>query len=94
MPISTVVKDLSASLGALNLSANDGNVRSKRKRNTDQICRSCSVGFDTPRDRTLLKDPSYQWIGCERENCLFWAHAACIGLDLKKRDPKNITYII
>ena len=54
----------------------------------------CSVTFDTPRDKTLLKNYKYQWIGCEVESYIFWVHAACVGVDIGENvDAKTVTFL-
>ena len=67
--------------------------RPERKRKNEQVCGKCSVTFDMPRDKTLLKNYKYQWIGCEVESCQFWAHTACVGVDMcQNDDAKTVTF--
>ena len=67
--------------------------RPERKRKNEQMCGKCSVTFDMPRDKTLLKNYKYQWIGCEVESCQFWAHTACVGVDMcQNDDAKTVTF--
>ena len=57
------------------------------------MCGKCSVTFDTPTDKPLLKNYKYQWIGCEVESCQFWAHAACVGVDIcQNDDARTVTF--
>ena len=40
------------------------------------------------------KNYKYEWIGCEVESCKFWAHVACVGVDIGKNDDaKTVTFL-
>ena len=68
--------------------------RPKRERKNEQVCGKCSVTFDMPRDKTLLKNYKYQWIAYEVESCKFWAHAVCVGVDTGENDDaKTVTFL-
>ena len=64
-------------------------IRPKRRKQSSQICPVCSVRFDTPRDKKILKDDKHDWIGCNFEDCNYWGHALCLGIVLDKKDPKK-----
>ena len=65
-------------------------IRPKRQKQSSQICAGCSVRFNTPRDKEILKDDKHDWIGCNFEDCNYWGHALCLGIVLGKKDPQEI----
>ena len=64
--------------------------RPKRTIKNEQTCTGCSVSFNSPRDKTLILNDEYQWIGSDEEGYKFWAHSFCVGIETGKKDPKNI----
>ena len=73
--LKTAVKDL--------IKENPG-MRPKRLRQNPQICAVCSIGFNTPRDKEIMKDGKHNWVGCNFENCTYWGHSLCLGIDGEK----------
>ena len=72
--------------------AGESKVRPKRNRNNDQICGQCDVRYDSPRDKAVLKDPDFQWIGCDFEYCKFWGHTKCLGVVIGDKNIKTIEF--
>ena len=70
----------------------DMKVRPKRTIKNEQICAGCSVSFNSPWDKTLILNDEYQWVGCDEEGFKFWSHAFCAGIQIGKKDPKNIDF--
>ena len=60
--------------------------RLKRNRRNKENCGICTVRYDFPRYRTLLRNSDYQWIGCDFKGCDFWGHAkwVCVLIGNKK----------
>lgn len=50
--------------------------------------------FGHPKDKLLIKNPENQWIRCEKENCIFWAHTACVGVKIDGIDANEITFFL
>ena len=50
------------------------------------------ASFNLLRDKTLILNDQYQWIGCNEEGCKFWAYAFSAGIQIGKKDPKNIDF--
>ena len=72
--------------------AGESKVRPKRNRNNDQICGQCDVRYDSPRDKAVLKDPDFQWIGCDFEYCKFWGDAKCLGVVIGDKNIKTTEF--
>ena len=51
---------------------------------------TCNIAYDSAKDRAMLKDKRYRWIGCDYvqkngKKCDFWAHALCAQFKLPAR---------
>ena len=62
----------------------------KRQKKSSQISAGCSVWFNTPRDKEILKDDKDDWTGCNFEECNYWGHTPRLGIVLGKKDPWKI----
>ena len=49
-------------------------------------CKKCGIMYDTKANKAFRKRHglSGQWIGCEVEECQFWAHAVCAGVHIAR----------
>ena len=72
--------------------AGESKVRPKRNRNNDQICSQCDVRYNSPKDKPILKDPDFQWTGCDFEYCNFSGHAKCLGVVIDDINIKMIEF--
>ena len=43
-------------------------------------------------DKAVLKDPDFQWIGCDFEYCKFWGHTKCLGVVIGDKNIKTIEF--
>ena len=56
----------------------------KQLRQNPQICAVYLIGFDTPCDKEIMKDGKHNWVGSNLENCTYWGHLLCLGIDGEK----------
>ena len=60
--------------------------------NTD-ILPGLSIKNLSKSKNTMKLKSTNTWIGCEVESCKFWAHAACVGVDIGENDDaKTVTF--
>ena len=71
--------------------AGESKVRPERNWN-NQICGQCDICFDSPRDKVVLKDPDFQWIGCDFKYYKFWGHAKCLSVVIGDKNIKRIEF--
>ena len=59
-------------------------------RKTTGKCQVCGVIYESKDDKMFRKKNGTRkttWVGCDKSDCTFWAHAACAGLLLVPNKP-------
>ena len=72
-------------------------IRPKRQKQSSQVCAGCSVRFNTPRDKEILKDDKHDWIGCNLKSAtigdMHYVLELCLGKKILKKLICFVQYI-